>query len=79
MDEYPTTNFAEKSGCAGIILRYFWMMAGNILLFIMFLFIVQKKSFFSIFDILFWAVAGLLILIRYIDIVYFRRDNGDNT
>jgi hypothetical protein len=77
MNEIPTINSSEKSGCTGIILRFFWMMIGNALLLVMALLIAQKKSLFSLYDILFWVVVGLLILARYIDIVYFHGDDAD--
>ncbi|MDD4857734.1 MAG: hypothetical protein PHD74_06470 [Candidatus Krumholzibacteria bacterium] len=54
-------------GFAGAVSRIFWLMGGNIALFMLAVFIFDKKTY-SVFDIAFWAIVIGLILVRYIDI-----------
>lgn len=57
----------EPLGFAGVVVRIFWLMGGNIALFILAVFILEKKTA-SILDIAYWAIVIGLILIRYVDI-----------
>jgi hypothetical protein len=57
----------EPSGCLPTIVRLVWLAAGNAFLVIMAGLIIQKGTF-SVLDILFWALTGSLVLIRYYDI-----------
>ena len=58
---------------AGCVLRVFWMILGNLVLFFCAFFIADKPGAFlkfSLFDIVFAAVAVALLAARYIDIRY---------
>ncbi len=63
----PQTPQAEPSGCLTTLVRLLWLAFGNAALAVMTGLIVQKGTF-SPLDILFWAIPGLLVLIRYYDI-----------
>jgi hypothetical protein len=47
------------------------MMVGNFALIVLFVLIVQRKSF-SFLDAVFWAVVAALLFIRYADIKYLK-------
>jgi hypothetical protein len=47
------------------------MMVGNFALIVLFVLIVQRKSF-SFLDIVFWAVVATVLFIRYADIKYLK-------
>ena len=57
----------EPIGCFGLVVRMIWLLAGNAALFMLAIFIFQKRDF-SAFDVGFWAIVAVLVLLRYIDI-----------
>lgn len=65
------TPHAEPSGCLPIIVRLVWLAFGNAALVILAGLIVQKGAY-SYLDVIFWAIPGLLISLRYIDITRFQ-------
>lgn len=62
---------AEPIGLAGVVVRIFWLMGGNVALFMLAIFILEKKVY-SAFDIVFWAIVIGLVLARYIDIAFLK-------
>jgi len=55
----------------GCLLRLFWMIAGNFCLAVVALLIAdrcRKALSFSALDGVYWAVAALLVVVRYVDI-----------
>jgi hypothetical protein len=49
--------------------RLFWMVVGNAVLAFSAVFILENKSgFFHAADVVFWCAAGVLIVVRYLDI-----------
>ena len=72
MKESPSSQSPEQVGCMGFILRSLWLMVGNVGLAVVALFIIlNHPPIFSLYDLLFWAIVVLLIIVRYIDIAYF--------
>jgi hypothetical protein len=64
------TNNAQESGL-GILLRIFWMMIGNVILFLFLVGIYEsEKRALSLKDGIYWVIVILLIIIRYLDIKY---------
>ncbi len=64
MDQ-QTTNY-------GCLLRLFWMMVGNIALFLCGIAIYQNPTgYLSIADALYWALAGCLVAARFADVQYY--------
>lgn len=64
------TNSKQESGL-GILLRLFWMMAGNLLAFITLIGIFQSESStLDAKDLIYWALIILLVITRYIDIKF---------
>ena len=62
-------NFDNFSGC---LLRIFWMMIGNIFVFLCAVAIVQSSTgFFSTADAFYWAFVASLAAARYVDIRYY--------
>jgi hypothetical protein len=61
-----------QDSLTGLFARIFWSLAGNILLVLILVKIFQKKTFISTFDLLFWILVILLILVRYCDIKYLK-------
>ena len=60
----------DKQGSGlGIIMRLFWMVFGNLVLFISIMFIFQHEGgVFHTADVVFWITAAALVLVRYLDI-----------
>jgi len=72
MKESPSSQSSQQGGCIGIILRTLWLIAGNVGLAVLVLFIVlDRHPLFALHDFLFWGIVILLIIIRYVDIAYF--------
>jgi hypothetical protein len=65
------TTQTELSGCLPIIVRLVWMVFGNAALVLLAGLIIQKGAY-SYLDMIFWAIPGLLIVLRYIDITRFQ-------
>ena len=73
MNETKSSQSPEQVGCMGFILRTLWLMVGNMGLGIIAIFIIMNHPpLFSLYDLLFWAVVVLLIIVRYVDIAYFQ-------
>lgn len=66
-----TSRHPEYQSPAGCLSRLFWMAAGNIALVIAAL-AIYKSAGWSIADLAFWLIVGLLIGGRYIDIVRYQ-------
>jgi len=68
------TQETKHESPAGCLLRVFWMVLGNIALFFMAYFIAVPPSgsrqTLSVFDAVYAATVGALILSRYLDIRY---------
>ncbi|MDP3767066.1 MAG: hypothetical protein Q8S13_03550 [Dehalococcoidia bacterium] len=68
--EQPPTH-PEYQSPAGRVTRIFWMGFGNIAL-VMAVLSIYKSAGWSIADLAFWLIVGLLIGARYIDIVRYK-------
>lgn len=55
------------AGCAGLIARITWMMAGNAALAVIAVLILQAGSP-SALDVFFWGVVVALLAVRYVDV-----------
>jgi len=58
---------AEATGCLPVVVRLFWLIAGNLVLFFLAVSIAQRRAL-SARDIAYWVTVTVLILARYIDI-----------
>ena len=79
MSQQPTNQVVagnEKTGCLGALVRLSWLLVGNAALFMLTVFIFQKRAF-SVFDIAFWAIVIGLIILRYIDITRLKGLTSD--
>lgn len=65
-----TSTQREYQSLAGCLPRLFWMGFGNIAL-LMAALLIYKSTGWSIADLAFWLIVGLLVGARYIDIVRF--------
>ena len=65
----------QRTSFGGCLLRTFWMILGNAALLICSLGIVNAKGFSS-YDVIFWGIAGLLLLARFCDIRYLHGQTG---
>ena len=71
MNETKSSQSPEQVGCMGFILRTLWLMLGNMGLAVIAIFIIMNHlPLFSLYDLLFWVVVVLLIIVRYVDIAY---------
>jgi hypothetical protein len=61
------TSKVEPLGFLGVVVRMFWLMVGNLALFMVAVFLFHGKGFSGL-DIVFWAIVAALALVRYIDI-----------
>jgi len=61
---------SDKQGSGlGIIMRLFWMVFGNAVLFISIMFIFQHEGgVFHAADVVFWITVAALVIVRYLDI-----------
>ena len=56
----------------GLILRVFWMLLGNAILFVSALLIFQSADGkFHTVDTVFWVTAAVLVIARYLDIKFY--------
>ena len=70
----------EYSSGAGCLIRFYWMFIGNALLAITFAFLIQKHPKLpSILDAGFLFTVISLVLVRYIDIRYFKGGTGEGS
>jgi len=68
----------EYSSGAGCLLRLYWIFAGPALLVIAFAVLLQKhQEFPSFLDVGCLLAVTALVLVRYIDICYFKGDTGE--
>lgn len=68
----------EYDAPAGCLIRLFWMIVGNALLFFCAMAIAQgTSSLFEPIDALFWILVGSLLITRYVDIRYFNGMTSD--
>lgn len=70
------SNQAQDS-LLGLFTRIFWTLIGNVVLFFLAIEIYRTKSLISGFDIAFWILVLLLIIVRYIDIKYLKGINAE--
>jgi hypothetical protein len=64
------TNNIQGSGLS-LLMRIFWMMIGNVILFIIVIGIFESgKGYLSLKDGIYWILVILLIITRYVDIKY---------
>ena len=68
----------DYDAAGGCLIRLFWMIVGNALLFFCAMAIAQGgSSLFAPIDALFWILVGSLLIARYVDIQYFNGLTGD--
>jgi len=68
----PTSNAQpEQSGCLSVIVRIIWIMAGNFALVVVLGLIAQHRAF-TFLDVVFWAIVGALLFIRYADLKWLK-------
>jgi hypothetical protein len=68
---------SKRDTVSGCLLRFFWMMIGNIALFFLAILIAQYQAFSILRDGAFWAVVLLLIATRFVDISYMSGETAD--
>jgi hypothetical protein len=65
-------------GGSGCLLRLYWLFAGNIILFFLIAFIIDKHfKFPSWHDLAYWITITTLIVVRYIDIRYMLGETAE--
>jgi len=68
-EAYPTND--KQSGGLSFLLRIFWMMFGNLILFLIVIGIYEgEKATLNLRDGIYWILVLLLMVVRYIDIKY---------
>jgi hypothetical protein len=67
----------EPAGCLPALLRFAWMVLGNLALLFCAAFVAKGTATVAM-DILFFAVAIGLIVIRYVDIAKFKGETSDS-
>ncbi len=68
-NDQPTNN---HSSILSFILRLFWMLLGNAILFVSMLLIFQSTDGkFHIVDTVFWVTTASLVIARYLDIKFY--------
>ena len=78
MNRPSKNNSSPPTSFFSFFLRLFWIAVGNVALVASAIKIGQTtRSLFSNFDIAFWIMVILLILARYLDIVYFHGETSD--
>jgi hypothetical protein len=63
---------APIQGQDRLFARIFWSLIGNIILVFLAVKIFQKQTLLSIFDLLYWVLVPLLVMVRYCDIKYLK-------
>lgn len=66
----------SQSSFAGVILRLFWFLAGNLILFITGIRISQSASF-AFLDLIFWGTVAAMLVARFADIRFFGGQTAD--
>lgn len=66
----PFSSEDKQSGGLSLLLRLFWIVIGNFVLFLMIFGIYGGNKGFSLKDVIYGATVFLLILVRYIDIKF---------
>lgn len=56
-----------QMGCLALVARLTWLVFGNLTLLALGLYVSQKPGF-SLADGLYWAMAALLVAVRYLDV-----------
>ena len=70
----PPPQYDPASGC---LLRLFWMVGGNVLLFFLLLWIVERRPRLGTWpDLAYLAVLAALVAARYVDIRYCHGQTG---
>ena len=72
----PAAPVAEQPGCLSLVARIIWLMVGNVVLLGLAVKIVLSRGF-SLYDIVFWAVVGAIVFIRYADIKWLKGLGAD--
>ena len=73
MNKASSSDSAESSGFLGLLLRLVWMALGNIVLFLMLIYIGRKEGFgLTVHDGIFWVMAAAMVAARYLDIARFK-------
>ena len=72
----PESAQPQYDSAVGCLPRIFWMFIGNVALF-MAAAAVYASAGWSIADVVYWLIVGLLICARYIDIVRFKGKTTD--
>jgi hypothetical protein len=67
----------EPMGFCAVVVRIFWLMGGNLVLFMLAIFIFEGRGSLWT-DIAFWGVVGALVLLRYIDITRLKGLTSDS-
>jgi uncharacterized membrane protein len=62
----------RQDSLLGLFARIFWSLIGNMILLFLASKIYRAQTLLSIFDLLFWTVALLIIAVRYVDIKYLK-------
>ena len=60
----------SKKGSAGCVTRLVWMLGGSFGLLFSAAAIIQRGVALSFVDAIFWAIAGVCVAARYLDIAY---------
>ena len=65
-NDHPTEKYDSM---LGLMARLYWMLVGNMTLFIVTIFIfLNQGKMFNAADVIFWVTVALLVLTRYLDI-----------
>ena len=72
----PSPSEPQKQSPVGCILRLFWMFGGNLALVVLAGLIFQSAGW-TIADLAYWLIVGLLVSARYIDIARFNGATAD--
>jgi len=73
-NDQPTDKY---DSLLGLFARLLWMLLGNLVLVITAIFIAQyREGVFHTADGIFWITAGVLILVRYLDIKFWGGATG---
>jgi hypothetical protein len=68
-ETYPTSD--KQGGGLSLLVRFFWMVIGNFILFFMAAGIcASENKGLGLKDAIYWVVVILLVLARYVDIKY---------
>lgn len=62
----------RQDSLVGLFARIFWSLIGNIILLFLASKIYRAQTLLSIFDLAFWGIVLLIILVRYGDIKYLK-------